>query len=833
VSGGSALTKITDGAVSFDGSGDYLSISDGSDLELGSGDFTIEGYYYFKNTGSSGTNFWGKWASAPGRSYAFSYVKSSGKYIFGYSTDGTNENLSADFVSQADIERWVHFAAVRSGTSLKVYRDGKEIIDHNISTTTIYNSSANLMVGRLESNSNYDINGFVSNFRLIKGTALYTSNFTPPSAPLTDVTNTKLLCCKSPTSATAYDVSPGTITANGNAAATNFNPFTTNINAVRGQESGYATLNPLDKLSNVTLSNGNLTCTSGANVEGVRSTIPFPRTGMWYVEYHMDTVTTNGYPVTGIANASKSLSAYAGAGTASVRPKGSGRDLGWVINSSDTPSGYMWTGFALSAGGDTMQIAFNADQGAFYMGVNNFWWGLSGSNAIRVSTADMLNGTNSAYDVSGDDYFAWTVPYEGKCTLNYGQKPFKFPPPEGFQPLNAANARPSTVIARPDQYVGVTTYTGNSTSSSTLQSFNIGWKPDLLWIKRRSTTNAGHAIYDTVRGTTQRLSSSQTTVFNNEGYFESFDDRGFTVKGDSNNTNNSGDSFVAWTWKAGGNSNTFNIDGVGYDTASAAGLTSGNLTGASVNTKNGFSILKYTGNSTGSNTGSEQELSHNMGKAPAFVIAKNLDRSHNWNVLHHKFEPFGYAYYRNALYLNTTDTAPNTDNVRPWGGVAPTTSIITVSNATTANSQMSLNYNGDDYILYMWAEIPGFSKFGSYIGTGASPNYVHLGFRPALIIIKNVGTNGSPSTTNNWLIQDSKRNTYNQINDTLYPNLSDPEANSSSNFGIDFLNNGFALRTTGGYATNSNNASEGHTFIYAAWAEAPTFNLYGAQSNAR
>jgi hypothetical protein len=195
----SNVTAITDGAVAFDGSGDYLSISDGSDLELGSDDFTIEGYYYFKNTGSSGTNFWGKWASTPGRSYAFSYVKSSGKYIFGYSTNGTDETLSAEFVSPADIDRWVHFAAVRSGTSLKVYRDGKEIIDHNISTTTIYNSSANLLIGRLESNSNYDFNGFVSNFRLVKGTALYTSNFTPPSAPLTAVQNTKLLCCQSNT----------------------------------------------------------------------------------------------------------------------------------------------------------------------------------------------------------------------------------------------------------------------------------------------------------------------------------------------------------------------------------------------------------------------------------------------------------------------------------------------------------------------------------------------------------------------------------------------------------------------------------------------------------
>ena len=48
-----------------------------------------------------------------------------------------------------------------------------------------------------------------------------------------------------------------------------------------------------------------------------------------------------------------------------------------------------------------------------------------------------------------------------QSVCNFGQKPFKFPPPDGFQPLNAANVRPETVIARPDQYVGISTYTGN------------------------------------------------------------------------------------------------------------------------------------------------------------------------------------------------------------------------------------------------------------------------------------------------------------------------------------------------------------------------------------
>ena len=69
--------------------------------------------------------------------------------------------------------------------------------------------------------------------------------------------------------------------------------------------------------------------------------------------------------------------------------------------------------------------------------------------------------------------------------VNFGQKPFKFAPPDGFQSLSAAGVRPETVIVRPDQYVGVTTYNGNAGT----QSINCGFKPDFVWIKNRDDTS--------------------------------------------------------------------------------------------------------------------------------------------------------------------------------------------------------------------------------------------------------------------------------------------------------------------------------------------------------
>ena len=83
-------------------------------------------------------------------------------------------------------------------------------------------------------------------------------------------------------------------------------------------------------------------------------------------------------------------------------------------------------------------------------------------------------------------------------SLNFGQKPFKFPPPDGFQPLNGANVRPVNVISRPDQYVGVITYTGNDGNSSGIKVLILIFTPDFVWIKSRSNGNSW--LHDTVRG---------------------------------------------------------------------------------------------------------------------------------------------------------------------------------------------------------------------------------------------------------------------------------------------------------------------------------------------
>ena len=75
------------------------------------------------------------------------------------------------------------------------------------------------------------------------------------------------------------------------------------------------------------------------------------------------------------------------------------------------------------------------------------------------------------------------APAASELRLNFGQKPFKFSPPDGYQVLNAANTRPVKVISRPDQYVGVTTYTGDGGASKSISGLNFREKPDLVWVK--------------------------------------------------------------------------------------------------------------------------------------------------------------------------------------------------------------------------------------------------------------------------------------------------------------------------------------------------------------
>lgn len=199
-------TSANGGSGYFDGSGDYLSAPSNTALDCGTGNWTIECWTYISTRTNSyplvfGNNR-GGWttdalaltnSNADNASY-------NDKFVFGWNNGGFispsagNSQLLVSNVTN-ELNTWHHLALVRNGTSIKMYRNGVEVASATILVTASFNWGYN---GALVGGGNWDgagsyYNGYISNLRLVKGTAVYTAAFTPPSAPVTAITNTSLL----------------------------------------------------------------------------------------------------------------------------------------------------------------------------------------------------------------------------------------------------------------------------------------------------------------------------------------------------------------------------------------------------------------------------------------------------------------------------------------------------------------------------------------------------------------------------------------------------------------------------------------------------------------
>jgi hypothetical protein len=139
-----------------------------------------------------------------------------------------------------------------------------------------------------------------------------------------------------------------------------------------------------------------------------------------------------------------------------------------------------------------------------------------------------------------------------------------------------------------------------------------------------------------------------------------------------------------------------------------------------------------------------------------------------------------------------------------WNDTEPTASVFTLGNDGAANGA------DQTQIGYLWAGVEGFSKFSAYVGNGnADGPFVWCGFRPAYILIKS-----AIGATENWVTHDNQRGPYNVIAARLEPNNDDDEATNID--AVDFLSNGFKLRTADGMWNG-----DGNSFVFAAWAETP------------
>jgi hypothetical protein len=314
----------------------------------------------------------------------------------------------------------------------------------------------------------------------------------------------------------------------------------------------------------------------------------------------------------------------------------------------------------------------------------------------------------------------------------------------------------------------------------------------MVWIKNRDTTDS-HCLFDSVRTATEVIHSDATTAETTDAdTLTSFDSDGFTLGADVK-VNTDTEKYVAWCWKANG-SGSANTDGSATSTVS-------------VNTTAGFSICKFNlGDSGAVNFG------HGLGVAPSMVIMKPYSGVSSWGVYH---KSVGAGKY---LLLNNTEAEASSSTV--WGNTTPSTSLV----YTNHN-----DFGADvDTIAYCFADKQGFSKVGgSYTGNGnADGTFVYTGFRPAWVMIKQSSTSGA-----GWRIHDTKRGiSGNPEDETLYTSAIYGGGSNAESTGrdVDFLSNGFKLRTDSGDGNSSD-----ETYIYMAFAEAPFVNSNGVPCNAR
>ena len=330
-----------------------------------------------------------------------------------------------------------------------------------------------------------------------------------------------------------------------------------------------------------------------------------------------------------------------------------------------------------------------------------------------------------------------------------------------------------STIPKGSLYMNTKLYTGNGSTQSIT---GVGFQPDMIWQKERSSTSY-HILTDAVRGNTKQLfPNDPSNEATSSLYITSFDSDGFG-QGQQNDTNESGQTYASWNWKANG-AGSANTDGSISSTVS-------------VNTTSGFSVVFYTG------TGANATVGHGLGSVPKMIICKNTNTSVNWIVYHNKLD--ASAPQNKYIELNAST---GLQDYPMWNDTAPTSSVFSVG------SDIATNKSSSPMISYCFADVQGFSKFSSYIGNGnADGPFVYTGFKPAFVIIK------ASSRTGDWVMYDNKRSVFNIVTKRLNANLNSAE--DTDNF-LDFCSNGIKIRNTYG----SHNTS-GETYIYMAFAENP------------
>ena len=790
------------GSVDFDGAGDSLESTSHS-FAYGTGDFTVEFWMYPHSLSSQSVVFGARANSSTGFMIG---PNNSGEIRFYYN----NAERIVDTGNALSTNTWFHIAVTRASGTTKLFKNGTQV-GSSYSDTNNYTSSV-LEIGQRAISDGLAYDGLVSNVRVVLGTAVYTSNFTAPTEPLTAISGTELLIC---TANNFLDEGPNNIafTVKGDPQVSSSSPFTGNtgegglvwIKRRNGVENNdlYDTVRGATKdlRTNATSAQGtesnglqefnsNGFTVGGDGLVGVN--------GGEYVSWtfrkapkFFDVVT-----YTGNSTENRKISHNLGCEVGMILVKRTSSSRDWVVYHRGN-----------TAAPETDVLYLNLTDATTDLG--SVWY-----DTAPTSTEFTL-GDQIGVNANGETYVAYLFAHNNSDG--------------GFGP------------DADQDVIKCGSYTGNGSTSG--PEINLGFEPQFLMIKKYSGGTGAWEVVDIMRGFPVDTAGDRVIRWNSSGSENTSlpvgkpTATGFQITTDEAHVNQSGHGYIYMAIRRGplaeptSASDVFTVvKGMAANTSSVPGFTanhvvdfaissqtssSSNVTGTrllgdtflstdatdaetanSVTRTNGyqngffftnggadstrlawmwkrapsyFDVCCYTGNAT------TRTISHNLGAVPEMMWVKQRDEARSWYVYH---KDTGAT---KVLVLNETDAA-DTYNYY-WNDTAPTSSVFTVA------SNFRVNKSGGTYIAYLFATLAGVSKVGSVSHNSNSATDVDCGFQNGcrFLLIKQYTSTGA------WFVYDSQRGIVSGADPRL--KLNDTSAENTSNDDIDPLSSGFTLTT--------------------------------------
>ena len=571
----------------------------------------------------------------------------------------------------------------------------------------------------------------------------------------------------------------------------------------------YATLSPTDQVQGASvLSEGNLKITGNGNHSSTRSTFQTDGSGKFAWEVTVTSQDTN--VVIGLMKSSDR--------TSGGDVIGNQTNSGWaLIKGGDTSSRYNNSDMVADIGasatnGDVYHLELDNSTGDVFA-----WRKPSGGTFAALNSGNTITAGAGKTALAGTPVLFAQHVYQNTSasnpnvlTYNFGQTSFAQTPSSGYKAVNTANL-PAPTVTKPSDFFNTVLYTGNG---GTQAITGVGFQPDFLWIKGRSVATNWN-MYDAVRTANSMIRSNVTNAeqTGSDNELSSFDADGFTVthaSGVVEELNRSSETYVAHCWKAGASNTSVSSSGSGSGAVNACTHRA--------NTTSGLSIIKYTGfNSTISN-GEHTLITHGLGSPPVIMMGRSLDSSQDWFVLPGENGGGTWA-TDNHMHLNTSDQSSGALHVQP---AFPTSTAIKIGNDDLVNK------NGDEFLMYAWIRVPGLVGYGTYTGNGSADGPMVVvndggsGFKPAWIMIKRT------SGVENWIQFSSKTDIDNPAEHYYMPDAANAENDGTGGNDVDFLANGFKLRSL-----NAGTNASSSTYIYLAFAEHPFGGDGVAQARAR